>query len=313
MDDAALRSAIPPRTPRAFLRWFWRLVRDIADEYANDGVGDLAASITFWTLLSIPAAVLAFVSTLSSMESIVGTSVADRVREETVGFIDRTFQASGPITDTVTELFTESSAGVATVATIAAVFTLSRAFAGLIRALDRAYGIRAGRPWWYLRIVAIGLGLGTLMIIVSSVVVLTLLPRLPLPQWTQILTSIAVFAGVIGWVSLMFHIGPNHRTPWRLDIPGAVVTALGWYLVVQGFSLYIRITADSNEVQSSVGAVLLALTLMYAMAVILMVGAELNDVLAQRTQLARENEAIGDRLRTMRAKIRQRRPPEKHE
>jgi membrane protein len=51
------------------LRWLWQLAKDVVDEYKHDRVGDLAASITFWTILSIPAAVLALVSALSSLES----------------------------------------------------------------------------------------------------------------------------------------------------------------------------------------------------------------------------------------------------
>ena len=44
-----------------------------------DSVGDLAAAITFWTLLSIPAAILALISALSSVRTIVNTTATTNI------------------------------------------------------------------------------------------------------------------------------------------------------------------------------------------------------------------------------------------
>ena len=73
--DPGLRSATPPLRPVPFLRWLWQLAKDVLEEYKSDGVGDLAASTTFWTILSIPAAALSLVSIVGSLEAIVGQVV----------------------------------------------------------------------------------------------------------------------------------------------------------------------------------------------------------------------------------------------
>ncbi len=65
MEADPSQPARPPLSPVPFARWLWQLAKDVIEEYRRDGVGDLAASITFWTLLSIPAAILAMVSALS--------------------------------------------------------------------------------------------------------------------------------------------------------------------------------------------------------------------------------------------------------
>ena len=80
---------LPPLHPTGFVKWVYRLIVDIVNEYRNDGVGDLAASITFWTLLSIPAAVLALVSAVSAVEPLVGTSVADDLQTTIQDFVAR--------------------------------------------------------------------------------------------------------------------------------------------------------------------------------------------------------------------------------
>ena len=303
---ADLRSSRPPLHPRRLARWFWRLILDVVEEYRRDGVGDLAAAITFWTLLSIPAAALALVSMLSSLDSLIGGSLAQDVEDEVIGFVEDTFADSQALEDTVLELFADSSTGVATVATLVAIFTLSRAFAGLIRALDNAYGVDEGRPWWYLRLVAIGLGLTTILIVASGATVLAIIPQLPfgLLRW---FTVPIVFVALVLWAATIFHIGPNHRTPWKYDLPGAFVTALGWVLGTQAFALYVSVAGGGNDVQTTVGAILLALTLMYVLSIVMLVGAEVNDVIARRAGVVQERTHVNDRARRVRAWIRRQR------
>lgn len=305
--DPHLRSATPPSAPVPFIRWVWQLVKDVVDEYNRDGVGDLAASTTFWTILSIPAAVLALVSALSSLESVVGTSLSNNVQNEVERWVTDTFADSDTLETTVSELFESSSTGVATIATLVAVFTLSRAFAGLIRALDQAYEVEDSRPFWYLRLVAVGLGLGSIIFVAAGATVLALLPTIPLNNVVRWLTVPAVLVVLVLWAATVFHIGPNHRTPWRYDVPGAVVAALGWTLASQGFALYVRLTGEANGVQTSVGAILLALTLLYILSIVLLLGAELNDVLARRAGVVQQPTTVSTRARGWRDQVRARR------
>lgn len=298
------KQPISGRGPVPFARWLWQLAKDVVKEYNSDGVGDVAASITFWTILSVPAAVLALVSALSSLESIVGVSVANDVEAEVQRFVTDTFADSETLSDTVAELFNSSSTGLATAAALAALFTLSRAFAGLIRALDIAYEVDEGRPWWFVRIVAIGLGIGTVLVVASAATLLALLPSLPFNNTLRLLTAPAVTIVLVVWAATVFHVGPNHRTPWRYDLPGAVVTTIGWVVASQGFAFYVRASGQGNSVQTSVGAILLALSLMYVLSIVLLVGAEVNDVLARRAGVVRQPPSVTVRARSLRDRLR---------
>jgi membrane protein len=284
----------------------WHLLKDVLDEYRSDGVGDLAAAITYWTILSVPAAALSLVSTLSSLELVVGQSIADDLQDDVESFVRDTFGDDATLNDTVRELFDTPSSGVATVATLVALYTLSRAFGGLIRALDVAYEVEDSRPWWYLRIVAIGLGVGTVSIVAAGATVLALLPSLSLSGAASWLTPVAVVVGLVLWAATLFHIGPNHKTPWRYDLPGAVFTAIGWIVATQGFAVYVRFAPSGNNIQTSVGAILLALTLMYLLSVVLLLGAELNDVLARRAGVVHRPPPVTTRARRTFDRIRSR-------
>lgn len=298
--DVDLHSATPPLHPGPLARWTWQLLKDVVAEYRKDRIGDVAASITFWTILSVPAAVLALVSTLSSLEAVVGASVANDVESEIRTFVTDTFADSDALADTVAELFDSTSAGVATVATAVALFTLSRAFAGLIRALDVAYEVHEGRPWWFVRLVAIALGIGTVLVVAAGATLLAVLPSLPFDSALRVFAIPGVLLGFVLWAAAVFHIGPNHRTPWRYDLPGAIVTTIGWLLASQGFALYVRVSGQANSVQSSVGAILLALSLMYLLSVVLLVGAELNDVLARRAGVVQQSPSVAARAQALR-------------
>lgn len=278
----------PPLHPGGFAKWLWQLTKDVINEYRRDGVGDLAAAITFWTLLSIPAAVLALVSALSSIERFIGTSAAQDLESEVQGFISRTFADSQTLSDAVTELFQESSGGVATIATAVAVFSLSRGFAGLIRALDRAYEVTEGRSWWHIRLAAVGMGIGSVVVVAGSAVLFAILPDLGLGPVLRVLVWPIVVALIVLWAATLFHVGPYHRTPWRYDLPGAILTAAGWILASQGFVYYVRIAGQGNQVQTTVGAVLLGLTLLYLLSIVMLVGAELNDVLTRRAGVVQQ-------------------------
>ena len=289
------------------MRWLWQLTRDVFSEYSEDGIGDLAASITFWTILSIPAAALALVSTLSRLEVVVGTSLADELQADVEGFVSDTFGDDAALNETVTELFVTPSRGVATAAILVALYTLTRAFAGLIRALDVAYEVDDGRPLWYVRIVAIGLGVGTIVIVASAATLLAVLPSLPLSELTRWLVTPGVIVVMVLWSATLFHLGPYHKTPWRYDLPGAIATTVGWIIATQGFALYVRFAPSGNDIQTSVGAILLALTLMYLLSVILLLGAELNDVISRRAGVVHQPPSVNARASRTLARLRSRR------
>lgn len=303
-----LQSPVPPWRPRALLRWLWQLIKDVLEEYRLDGAGDLAAAITFWTVLSIPAAVLAIVSALSSLDSVVGSSTADDARGWVSDFIKNQFVNSTALQNAVDELFGAPNRGVITVATLVALFTLSRAFAGLIRALDYAYDVEDGRRWWHARLVAIGLGLGTIAVVATAAVVLAFLPSLPIGVAARILTVLVVLTAVVLWAATLYHVGPNHRTPWRFDLPGAILTTIGWIGASQLFAVYVRVTGGRNQVQSTVGAILLALTLMYVLSLVMIIGAELNEIISRRAGVVQEPRSVRVMAASLRHRYRRMRP-----
>lgn len=272
-------------------------VRELIREIRKDGLFDVAAGVSFWLLLSLPAALLAGLSSVS----LLGDDLTRELRDATIELIERVLaDQADSLTATVDDLFGQRRPGVLSAAIATAVFTLSRGFAGLIRGLDAVYDIQETRNFAHTRLLAIGLALGTLSTVAVSTALWAAGADAGIPVWLRLVPAFAV---LILWSATMFHLGPCHHTPWRYDLPGAVLSAVGWLLLSLGFRWYVLILGgdDSNDAIGAAGAVLFALTWMWAAVVVFLIGGELNRVLADRAGVIRANRTLAGRLRRRRA------------
>lgn len=61
-------------------------------------------------------------------------------------------------------------------------------------------------------------------------------------------------------------LAPSRRTPWRADLPGAVLSAAVWAGVSVGLQVYLRLAANANPVLGSLGGSLIVLLWLYLLA-----------------------------------------------
>ncbi len=288
------------------IRWIasiWRFVWDVALRWYHGRVGDLAASVTFWLLVSLPATVLALLAILGPIDRLFGlvfpsgsgnVEFQSRIQTEVSLFIGRILtDEGGEIQETITALFSDTNTGLSLISAAFALWSISRGFAGLIRALEDIYDIAADqrRPWYITRVVAVLLGVGSVLIPVPLIVldqfVWGRLASNPLLESLRIITLVAV---LILWASVVYHFGPATRSRWLHDMPGAVVAALMWWLLTIGFSQYVDLTLaaeGANEVRAAVGIFLLALTWVWLAAQVLLIGGAVNQIFGDRLGISR--------------------------
>ena len=288
--------------PLTWVRSAWSFVFDVGKRWYYGGIGDLAAGVTFWILLSLPAVVLAMVSALGVLDSLLGQSFSNEIEEDITGFIERVFSSEAEgIADAVDTLFEQQELGLLTVSVALTLWTISRGFAGMLRALDFVYEVDDGRPWYYNRIVALVLGLGSLLVSVPIVLLEFLVwSRFPDGAIESILRTVVAVVILIFWASMIFHYGPSIRTKWRWDLPGSVVAATFWWVLTVGYQSYIDVVSGRNGVLSAIGASLLALTWVWLAAQVLLIGAAVNVQVATIIGIERSRREwkIPDVLRT---------------
>jgi membrane protein len=285
-----------------------RFARRFIEEWRDDRVPDLAAEVAFWAILSLFPALVALASVLGALDSVAGSDVAARVEENVLDGLRSilTGEASGTI-DAVADLFAESRPGLLTFSLVIAIWTLSRGFAALVRALDVVYDLHERRSWFRIRGTALVLGLGS---IVAGGVMLALIVIGPLlgtgedvadtfglesqfaTAWDVLRLPLAGLL-LVGWAATIFHIAPNHHTRWRADLPGAIVTTVLWLAFSAGLRVYVDIAQRGNAVFGTLGGVLIVLLWFWLLSLAILVGGEVNELLLEGDLEAETMPVIG--------------------
>lgn len=286
MDGERLIERLP-RPLRVAMRLAVATVRDAA----NDRISGLAAEVAFWTLLSFPPLLLVAASTAG----FVGDAIGEDVRS---GLIDRLGELAGQVftaetvdstvRPTLDALLTSGSTPVLSLSFLATVYSASRALRVIVIGLNLAYDLEEVRPTWVAR------ALGLLLTIVALVVGLVLIPLmvagpalgaiverrlgmdLMLAEVYQFLYWPAALLVVTLVIAGLYHLATPFTTPFRRELPGAVLATILGLLANQGLRLYTTRAFGGDEIYAALAAPLALLVWTYLQGLSLLLGAELN-------------------------------------
>jgi membrane protein len=168
--------------------------------------------------------------------------------------------------------------------------------------LTRAYRVEEHRPWWRVRLQAMGLTVAlSLFMIVTFVLtafgaqLAALIGRLVSPaaelaalviSWAIVVGAVMVVVATIDWAC------PATPSSWRWVTPGSLVFVLGFAGCSVAFSYYVAHFGTYDVTYGSLGAVIVMLLWMYLLAFFLLLGGEVNGLLEH---MEREREPAGRR------------------
>ena len=279
------------------LRGIREVVGQVFRGAGGDRIGGLSAEIAFFGMLSLFPLTIAVAAAVGFLEPVVGADAAEEVRENVSAALGATLPAEADgIVEAVDDLFADTRPGVFTIGLLLAVWSASRGFLATVRALDLVYDLRERRSYVELRLLSLGLSLATVPLVALSLVAFVVGPFLGGErEVADVLGASDAFASVWTWVrwpaavalfaallTTLYHLAPDHRTPWRWDLPGTALAMVTGALASVGLRLYVRFGGSSNVLIGSLGSVLVVMIWMYLVAIGLLVGAELNAVLAER-------------------------------
>jgi membrane protein len=264
------------------LSWL-ELARRTWREANDDDVFGLAAQLSYYLFLALFPAIL-FLLALASFFPL--TNVTDDVGRTLGPFVSP--QVIQLIQDQMRRLANNQNGGLLTFGVAGAFWSSSAAIVSIVSALNQAYDIEEGRPWWKVRLVAISLTLTVaLLVLVALTLVLagpTLAEKLgqmtglgkPL-EWTWlVLQWPLVLLLVVTAIGLMYYFGPDADQDWVWITPGAVAATACWLVASLGFKLYIANFTDYEASYGTVGGVIVVLLWLYVSGVVILGGAELN-------------------------------------
>lgn len=250
-------------------------VRRLVARSIADRVTGLAAEVAFWSLLSVVPAALVFAALVGLAQSVLGTDVATRAEDRVVSVLDEALGPGGDgLVRSVEDLFAQANPGLLSVALLLALWTGSRVVAAMTNALDVIAGVRHRRSWPLRRLLGVGLGLGSLVVVAALLVVLVIVP-LGSGVVAGVVTVVASTVVVVLWLAVLYSVAGSHRRRWRDQLVGAAVAAALVVVFTVGFRFYLAVQAD-NVVVFGLGGVLVALLWLYLLGLALLIGAEVN-------------------------------------
>ncbi len=261
-----------------------------ATEIGQDQVGDLAAALTYYAVFSIFPLLLLLV-TLASF-------IFDAEQAKQTVFSKLSSVAPGEtakvLSDAVGAALEKKGGGELTLSTLVGIGGLllssSGVFTTLDKAINRAWGCEYKASLIKDKLLSFAMVIAVAVMLVlstflsaainfvlnsSEAVVGALIGgKNPIVAWViQILTiliSIALSAGIL---LIIFRALPRCRVSVGDVWLGAVLTAVGWEILKQGFAFYIGNFAGSS-IYGSIGSIFTLLTWIYLTSFLLLVGAE---------------------------------------
>lgn len=281
---AAVRFARLPRPAQQGLRLVGRTAREALD----DRVPGLAAEAALFTLISLPALLLAVIGALGFVAAELGPRGTDELRHLVLGIpkpflSDPTYATYEHIVHTV---LAETHGNVVSVGVVLSLWTGSRAVNSYLQTVTIAYDVDP-RPSWRRRLLALGLTVGSLVAGVAVLPLMVFGPRLlrwissgTVEDATMRLVDLLFWPGVILVVvvglTTAYNIGVPWRTPWLRDLPGALLAMTIWLLASGALRLYLTFSVHQDAVFSQLAVPIAVILWLYITAFAVLLGAEFN-------------------------------------
>lgn len=206
----------------------------------------------------------------------------------------------------VSQVIAQRNQALLAIGLLATLWTASSGLQAVRGALNRAYGIQRGLPFWKARIkvtlLTIVMGAGTLLAF-SSVIVMPYVWQLlqatvgvgqespwlrnSVRYGSAFVTLALIYAVLYGWL-------PDVRQRVSTVLPGAIIGALLWVVAASTLSVTLRSAGKLALIYGSFAGVVATLVFLYSSATTLIFGAEINAVIHKRVTQAEEPSAPDD-------------------
>lgn len=283
-----------PSSPAKMKGGWGYVFKRALSEFTQDGCTDLAAALTYFTVLSIFPGLLAVVSLLGVFGQ------GDATTNAIVGFLDGRVPAelTGLIEEPIRNLTSSTGAGlVALIIGVASgLWTASNYVGAFSRSLNRIYEVEEGRS--FLKHKATML-ITTLFLVITVVLIFLMLlisggiarslgdviglgeTAVTVWDWAK-LPVILILLMLL--VAVLYYATPNVRQPkFRWISPGAIIAILGMILAGAAFSIYATQFASQTATYGVIGGVILGMLGIWILNNVLLLGAEI-DAEAERAR-----------------------------
>jgi membrane protein len=194
----------------------------------------------------------------------------------------------------VTDLITTNSKGFLSFGIIGTIWSASGGFSAMIEALNVAYDVQEGRPFWKTRPLAV-----LLTVIVGALVTVLLFAMFFGPHWGGMLAAklnlspvftkawfyfrwVLAAACAILSVEVIYYLAPNvEQRRFIRTVPGSLIAVILWIAASYGLGFYLQRFAQLSKSYGALGAVVGLLLWFYVTSAAILIGAEVNAEMAK--------------------------------
>lgn len=285
-----------PDHPHELHRPTWRVgLTRAVKEFGRDQCTDLAASLTYFSVLSLFPALLAVVSLLGVFGQ--GEATVDAVMDMVSGHVPD--EALSVIRGPVDSVVNTPAAGFALVTGLLGALWSASGYVGAFgRAMNRIYDVQEGRPAWLLKLEM--LALTAVLLVLLGLAGLALVVSGPIAEWvggfvglgeTAVavwdVAKLPVLAGIIVLVlALLYRFAPNVRQPrFRWLSLGALVGLVVWAVATAGFGVYVSNFGSYNKTYGSLAGIIVFLLWLWITNNAFLFGAEVDAEIERAREL----------------------------
>jgi membrane protein len=262
---------------------WWELIKRAGADAVKDDIQSLAAQQAYYFFFALFPALLTLISIASFFH-------LNQLVDDTTGALRGV--VPGDIVDIISTQIEEISGsgrgGLLTFGFLLTIWSSSTAMVAMTTTLNKAYDITEERPWWKVRLTAIGLTVGLAIFILTSIALVIVGPTLAeqlaqrlqlgeafkwtwwIVQWPVVLTLVATA------IALIYYFAPDAEQEWVWITPGSVFATILWLVVSLGLKFYLTNFANYNETYGTIGGVIVLLLWFWLSGLAILMGAELN-------------------------------------
>ena len=284
-----------------------RIARRTFDQYRADGLTNLAAALTYRSVLSLFPGLIAFVAllglvgqypeTFNAVLKVVG-SIAPQSTVDSI---------SGPVRQVITN---KGGAGALLGVGLAGTVWAASGYVGTFSwAANVVWEARRGRSWYRQWPFNIAVTLVALVLATAVLVALVLTGPVARAVGSQLgvgstglqIWNIAKWPAILVVVTLMisglYYIAPNVRPPnWRWLTPGAMLAVIAWAITSGAFGLYIANFDSYDKTYGTLGAIITFLIWVWLTNIAVLLGIELDSEIERERQLSVDQPGAADRI-----------------
>jgi membrane protein len=265
----------------------WRaLARELLEGIKSDHLSNGAGAVAFYMVLAIFPATTFALSLLPYLPiPHLHQAIMDLVREALPS------GAATMFTTTVTGVVSRRSGGLLSFGLLFTMWSATNGMYALMQQLNIIYEVKEERSLWKATAVALLLSavffvlvVGTLGLVVFGEWLQTWLGgRLgwigPVAAPFVALRWALILGAILGALSLVYRFAPNVDRPFRLVSPGSVSATVGLLVASLGLKVYVDHFGSYNAVYGGLGAVIVLLVWLLLVGWVILLGAELDEVL----------------------------------